>query len=421
MSAPPKMRTVRQTFPRPAVADIEKAVRSQFESGAIPAAVWRGKRIAVTAGSRGIANLDRIAGAAVGALKDLGAEPFIIPAMGSHGGGTAEGQRNILAEYGVTDETMGVPVLSSLETVLLGETPQGLPAYMDKNAFESDGVLLLNRVKPHTDFTGTAESGLMKMITVGLGKVDGARAFHARTIDYPQDTLIQGKARLVLETGKILGGLAILENAYHETARLELIPPDAIPQRELELLAEARSLMPSLPVAEADLLIVDRIGKDVSGVGLDPNITGRRYRINRHWNETPSITRIVVLDLTEKTGGNAAGIGLADLCAARVVEKMDKHSTFLNAVTSLNVVCSNIPPHFAPDRELLRQTFLSLGNRRTEDLRVLRIRDTLSLTAIEASESLLPVIKNHPNVTDVSEPREMEFDGEGNLIPLQCE
>lgn len=418
MSVYPRMVTVEQEFPRPRIEPVESEVKQAFASDVISPATVAGKRIAVTAGSRGIANLDGIVLATVKELKELGAEPFIIPAMGSHGGGTADGQTRVLADYGVTPERMGAPILSSLETVCLGETDDGVPVYVDKNAYQADGILVLNRIKPHTDFKGGIESGLMKIITIGLGKIDGATAFHSRTSDYSYEHLITTIARKVIASGKILAGLAILENAYHETAALELIAPGQIEERERELLQKAKELMPSLPVERADALAIDWFGKNISGVGIDPNIMGRRYRINTHWQEKPDITRIVVLNLTEQSMGNAVGIGLADFCSQRVVDQMDKRVTYLNAITSRNTICGNIPIHFTTDRELFKQVMFSIGGVTSETVRLLRIRDTLSLTKIEASVALIPELKKHPRVVSISDPYDWKFNTDGNLAPM---
>ncbi|MFB3787963.1 MAG: lactate racemase domain-containing protein [bacterium] len=412
----PRMAVVEQEFPRPRVDTIDERIRECL-SGGIPAAKLKGKRAAVTVGSRGIADLEAIVRAVVRTLREAGAEPFLVPAMGSHGGGVAEEQTKILADYGVTPERVGAPVRSSLETVCLGKTADGLPVFMDRNACEADGIVVLNRIKPHTDFSGAVESGLLKMMVVGLGKVDGARMFHGRTIAYPHDYMVQTISRVILASGKILGGLAILENAYHEVAELEWVPPAGMEEREKQLLLRAKELMPSLPIAKADLLIVDRIGKNISGVGMDPNITGRWYRVHSRWQKSPDITRIVVLDLTEESLGNAAGIGLADFCSRRVVEKLDRPATYLNSVTSLNTIAANIPLYYDTDQEMMEQMILSLGDVDRANLRMLRIRDTLQIDRFEASEALWPELRNHSRVTGIGEPHELAFDESGTLRP----
>ncbi len=414
----PKMAYVDQEFPRPKVEDFAAAIQDQLAQHKEAIGDLSGKKIAITIGSRGITNQTEIAKALIDELKGQGAEPFIFPAMGSHGGGTEEGQRKIVEDYGITEESMGVPIISSLETKEIGKTELGIPVYFNIPAYEADGVIILNRVKPHTDFSGKVESGLQKMMVVGIGKIKGAQNLHNNTTSYPFDELIPATAKMVIETGKILGGLALIENAYHETAEIVFVPAQDIPEKEPELLNRAKNYMPSLPVESADVLVLDFIGKDISGVGMDPNIIGRRYRINTHWQEKPDITRIVLMDLSPKTKGNAVGIGLADFCTQRAVDKVDKKSTYLNAITSLNTVCSNLPLHFDDDRELLQHTFNSLGNLKN-GLRMLHIRDTLNLTRIEASEALLGDLMSHPNVTTISEPHQLAFDENGHVVPLE--
>lgn len=419
MNTLPKMAYVEQEFPRPKVEDFDHAIKEQLSQHKEAIGDLSGKRIGVTIGSRGITNQTKIAKALIDELKRQGADPFIFPAMGSHGGGTAEGQRKIVEDYGITEESMGVPIISSLETVVVGETELGIPVYFNLPAYEADGVIILNRIKAHTDFSGQIESGLQKMMVVGIGKINGAQNLHNNTTSYPFDELIPATAKKVIETGKILGGMALIENAYHETAEIVFVPARDIPAQEPELLKRSKSYMPSLPIESTDVLILDYIGKDISGVGMDPNITGRRYRINKHWQEKPDITRIVLMDLTPKTKGNAVGIGLADFCTQRAVDKMDKRSTYLNAITSLNTVCSNIPLHFDDDRELLQHTFKSLGNLKN-GVRILHIRDTLNLTTVEVSESMIDDVKKHPNVRHVSELYDMKFDENQQLVPLEA-
>ncbi|MBZ0255528.1 nickel-dependent lactate racemase [bacterium] len=414
----PRMAYIEQQFPRPCIEDVEFSAYQIFHDE-FQKQQLSGKRIAVAVGSRGIVNIDKIVRAAVKALKQCGAETFLVPAMGSHGGGNSEAQKNILLEYQLTPDNIGAEIHSSMETVQLGETQSNIPVFMDRNAYESDGVILINRIKPHTDFTGAVESGLLKMTAIGLGKIDGASAFHSRTSQFESDQMIREIGEVALKSGKILGGMAIIENAYHETAHLEWAAPDAIDANEPQWLQRAKEWMPSLPVTQADCLIVDRIGKNISGVGLDPNITGRRYKINRRWNTTPDVTRIIVLELTEETNGNAVGCGLADFCSKRLVSAMDRNVTYVNAVTSRNVICADIPPHWDTDKETLQWAFRSVGAPDISQLRVLHIRDTLSLTRIEASESLLDELKQSPQVAIIGELREISFDAEGRLLPVE--
>jgi hypothetical protein len=401
------------------VRSLEKTILEEFRMKAASLPNLDGKRIAVTAGSRGIANLSEIVRLAVESLKKRGAQPFIVPAMGSHGGGTAEGQTKILRGYGITEDKVGAPIFSSLETITLGTTQEGVPVAIDRHAFEADGIVLLNRIKPHTDFKGTIESGLAKMIAVGLGKLHGATSFHSLTHNRTYEELLTSKARFLLSTGKVLLGIAILENAYHETAEIEVIPASSMLQREAELLEVARSLMPSLPADRLDVLIIDQIGKDISGSGMDPNITGRLFLGGSLWQEKPEIQRIVVLALTDASAGNATGIGLADFCSEKVVQQMNREVTYLNVLTSRHVVAGRLPMHFKTDQETIRRAITSVGAAvEGKNVRLLRIRDTLSLTRIEASESLLPELGDHPHVVDISGLKEMSFDPMGKLAPI---
>ncbi len=412
----PRVALVEQKFPRPKVDSIEDTVESQFREK-ITDGDWHGKKIAVATGSRGVANIARTVRETIQVLKQLGAEPFIIPAMGSHGGATAEGQSKILKDYGITQESMGVKVRSSMETVKIGETELGIPVYMDKNAFESDGVVVVNRIKAHTDFQGQIESGLMKMITIGLGKKDGANVCHSRTTQYSYDKIIMSVSRHVLQTGKILCGVAILENAYHETAGIEVIPAKEIEEREKQLLPRSKSLMPSLPVDSLDILIVEKIGKNISGTGMDPNIIGRWYNINGRWQEKPDITRIIVMDVTSESAGNAVGIGLADFCSNRVMKKMDRNITYLNAITSRNIINAFTPLTFDTDKEVLIQAQISLGGLITpETIRLIQIKDTMDLSRIVVSEALIPSLQDHPQIASISEPQEIRFDDTGSLM-----
>jgi hypothetical protein len=400
----PRTVTVEQSFLRPRAPPL----------GAIPAGDLSGRRVAVAVGSRGVAGLPEVVRATVALLRARGAAPQIVPAMGSHGGATAEGQARLLARYGITEASVGAPVVASMETVALGPTELGNPVFVARAAYDADGIVPVNRVKPHTDFTGRFESGLMKMMAVGLGNVEGAAAFHRWGLRLGHSALLEKTAERLLATGKVLFGVAIVENAYHEAARVEAVAAAAIPAREPELLAEARRLMPSLPAAALDVLVVERIGKDVSGVGRDPNVTGRRFRVNSIWQEQPAITRIAVLDLTEATEGNAVGLGLADFCTERAVRKMSREATYANALTAGNLVVAHVPAWFPTDLETVSAALGSVAEADPARVRLARIRDTLSLDRLEVSEALVPELG--AGATVIGEPKEMAFDNEGNLL-----
>ena len=418
----PQIATVTQRFDPQHVENIESTLLSEFQQkrGLLEGA--SGRRVAVCAGSRGISQLSDIIRILVRELKKAGADPFIVPAMGSHGGGTPEGQTQILSDYGITESNVGAPLFASMDVVEISPTVDGVPVHVDRAAFESDGIILVNRVKPHTDFKGKAESGLMKLAAVGLGNIEGATNLHRFTHSLGYERLIITKARSIIETGKVLMGLAIVENAYHQPAHFELIPSEEIVEREQQLLLRAKDLMPSLPASQIDLLIIDRIGKNISGTGLDPNITGRWFGSNSLWQDTPDVHRIAVLDLSRETHGNAVGIGLADFCTQRVVDKIDRDMTYLNVLTAHFTVPGRIPIYFSTDRETIRRALLSIGGRSgPADKRVIRIHDTLSLNTLEASESMLKELSNHPNTGRIGDLRPLTFDGEGVLGEIGSE
>ncbi|UCF36064.1 MAG: DUF2088 domain-containing protein [Acidobacteriota bacterium] len=413
----PRVATFKQSFPRPRLECPAETLREAIEhvSNALPPVA--GKRIAVCAGSRGIANLESMVKACVESLRRLGADPFIVPAMGSHGGATAEGQVQVLAEYGITERSTGAPIVSTLETVEIGTTPDGIPVRIDRAAWQADGIVLVNRVKPHTDFKGEVESGLLKMIAVGLGNVGGASDFHSAVQKFAHDRIIRTKAEVLLATGKVLLGLAVVENAYHETAQIQAFPAAEMVGGEIELLVQAKKLMPSLPVEVLDLLVLDEIGKNISGAGMDPNITGRWFKGSSVWQESPDIRRIAVLGISPESHGNGIGIGLADFCSARFVAAFDRKTTYRNVITSQNTVTAGIPMSFATDREVLHHAIDSLGERfDREEVRMVRIKNTLELATIEVSESVLRDLAGDP-----SELREIGFETNGNLQPISGE
>jgi hypothetical protein len=378
-----------------------------------------GHRVALTAGSRGIANIPVILKATADFLKKLGARPCVVPTMGSHGGGTAEGQRQILESYGITEEFLGVPLLASMEVVQVGTTPEGFPVYLDRHASEADHIGVVARVKPHTGFHGPIESGLLKMMMIGLGKHVGALAYHRILLDHPYDQVVRGVGRALLARAPVAFGLAIVENGYDETALLEAVPPGQFEPREEALLAEARRLMPRLPVRQGDLVIIDEIGKDVSGSGMDTNIVGRKraFRGQPNGDGQPSYRLIYVRGLTEHTHGNAAGVGLADFTSTRLVRAMNYRATVINCLTAGYPEGAFLPVQFDSDREVLDAALAIIGSREPEQARVLRIRNTLTLDELDVSEACLAE-PAQTAFTPAGSPRAMRFDAAGNLAPL---
>jgi hypothetical protein len=419
----PKMMALRQSFPATPPVDIRATLQHQFESQQLLSRIKPGARIAVAVGSRGITHIQTIVAEVIRVLKAAKANPFIVPAMGSHGGATPEGQAEILAEYGVSEEKLGVPVRAAMEVEAIGKTDDGVTVHCSTEALRADGIIVINRIKPHTDFSGGLGSGIMKMMVIGLGKRIGAANFHGAASRMGYEHTIRSIARVVLKTAPILGGVAAVENQFHETARIAVLKREEVEQRENELFLESARLMPKLPFDDIDLLIVDRIGKNISGAGMDPNIIGRGVHgyssmIGSGKQNGPTVRRLFVRDLTPQTHGNAIGIGFADLTTGRLVRAMDKHATYINALTSLTPHSAKIPIHFDTDHEAVTQSLASLALDDSASAKVIRIADTLSLERIEVSEAYRDRIASEQSLEARSEPKEMQFDAAGNLAPL---
>ncbi|MDQ0338297.1 hypothetical protein J2S00_001081 [Caldalkalibacillus uzonensis] len=409
----PKMMRVKQHFNADRLEDIEGEVVKQMQAKLVPD-VFQGKRVAVAAGSRGIANLAAIVKSTITQLKAWGAEPFIVPAMGSHGGATAQGQAKILADYGIDEKTMGVPVISSMDVVELTKLDNGMPVYLDKEASQADLIVVVNRIKPHTDFKGDFESGLLKMLGIGLGKHKGATTLHSYGFDQFHD-LIPKTGKAILEKAPVAFGIGIVENAYDETAKLEVIPAEDIVEREKSLLIEAKQNMPKLLVSEIDVLIVDEIGKNISGSGMDPNITGRPGSKLPGFS-APPIQKVVVLDLTEKTHGNATGIGMADVTTLHCVNKIDFSYTYANCITSTVLEGAKLPLIMNNDKEAIIVALKTCNRVTPERAKIVRIKNTLELNEIYLSEAYLHEIRSQDKITILSEPGEMRFDEQGYLL-----
>jgi hypothetical protein len=413
----PRMVRIRQQFERPQVADIRAAVASALEPLDLCRRIKSGQTVALTAGSRGIANIPLILRSTAAFLKKLGAKPFLVPTMGSHGGGTAEGQRHILESYGITEEFVGVPIRASMETVQVGVTAEGYPVMLDRIASEADHIGVVARVKPHTGYHGPIESGLMKMMMIGLGKHAGALLYHRILLDQPYDSVVRSVGRTLMRAAPIAFGLALVENAYDETAIVEGVAPEAFEAREERLLAEAKRLLMRLPLRKADLLIVDEIGKNISGSGMDTNVVGRKraFRNQPPPPGMPSMRLIYVRGLSEKTHGNASGIGLADFTSTRLVQQMDYRATVINCLTAGYPEGAFLPVHFATDREVLDAALAIIGVRVPEQARVLHIRNTMQLEELDVSEPCLEEAERQTEFTAIAKPRPVEFDAAGNL------
>lgn len=408
----PKLIKVRQFFNREHIEDIEGKVRTEILRLGI--SIKSGSEIAIAVGSRGIRNIDRIVKTTVDVIKELGGRPFIVPAMGSHGGATSEGQKRLLEGYGIREDIIGAPILSSMEVVELPSDGLENRVFMDKIAYSADGTIIINRIKPHTDFHGDVESGLLKMCVIGLGKHKQAIEIH-RFGTYGLRHLIPPTAKRIIEYGNIIFGIGIVENAYDETMILEAVMPEDFEETDKRLLKIAKENMPSLPVDKLDLLIVDEMGKDISGAGMDTNIIGRIYIDGEPEPDKPKITRIVVTDLTDKTHGNAIGLGLADFITKRLFSKIDFDATYQNAVTSTFVLRGKIPIIAEDSRTAIEWALRTCGPINIERARVIRIKNTLSLGELYVSESILEEIKDRVEIigdfVDIC-------DKEGELIPF---
>lgn len=397
----------------PGVADLSGEIRQSLTGLGLPREKLSGRRIAVTAGSRGIADLKEIVKSVCAWLKAQGARPFIIPAMGSHGGATAEGQQAILADYGVTPEEVGAEIKSDMATVLLGQTPEGFQVFVDRNAWEADAVVVMNRVKPHTDFSGSIESGLLKMITVGMGKRDGARETHRWSRKFGYERVIRAISGLTLTKGKILCGLAIVENEMHQIAALRAVLPEGIAAMEEATLPLARRLVPRLPFSKFQLLIVNEMGKNIAGTGMDTKTVGRG--LNLPPGEGPEIGLIYVRDLTPESTGNATGIGQADLMHERLYRKIDLQKTYVNIQTSLNPRMARLPMYIASDRGALDIALGNMGSPELGEQRIIWIQNTLSLNRIAVTSTLGREAGALPGWQLVPHDYSLQFDNEGNF------
>jgi hypothetical protein len=412
----PKMVRIRQTFSTNPVKDIPAKVRSEINRIQPQKIIGKGESVAITVGSRGITNLALILKEVVGRLKEIGARPFIIPAMGSHGGATAAGQKKILEHYGITREAMGVPIKSSMQVVQVGTTQDGIPVYLDRYASRADHIVVLNRVKPHTDFKGKIESGLMKIMAIGLGKQQGADLYHNAIVRLGHYPVLTSVAKVILAKCPIAFGLALVENQRDETEIIRAIPAAAIEKTEAQLLRKAKQMLPQIPLNPIDLLIVDWMGKEISGTGMDQNVIGRTV-ISYHGPDTKiDVLRLFVRDLTAESGGNATAIGNADFTTQRLVDKIDRHSTYMNAFTSSCPEAVRIPPYFKTDREVIKTALGTIGLVEPQNARIVHIRDTLHLEEMHISQALQKEVKKLKGVSVIGQQRPLKFGKDGNLI-----
>jgi len=413
----PKLIRMKLKFPNEYIENIEDTVKSEMQESGTK--FLKGSSIAIAVGSRGIKNNHRVVKATTEYLNTLGVNPFIVPAMGSHGGANAKGQKEVLESYGITEEYVGAPIRSSMEVV---ELPQGdlcHKVFIDRYASEADGIIIINRVKVHTDFHGKTESGLLKMCVIGLGKHRQALEIHRYGV-YGLRELIPIAAKHILQNSKIMLGIGLVENAYDQTLVIKAVRPEVMEEEEVKLLNICRDNMPKLPVNKLDLLIVDEMGKDITGVGIDPNITGRMRIRNEKEPETPDITNIVVTDLTEASHGNALGMGLADFITKRLYEKIDFKATYENVLTSTFLERGKMPIVADTDKRAVEYALRSCGQINLESARVIRIKNTLHLGEIYVSQSIYEEIKDSKHIEIVGQFEEM-FNEQGSLKKFSLE
>jgi hypothetical protein len=411
----PRLLVIRQKFPDRRIVDVAGAVRAQLAASSFASKLKPGSRVAIGVGSRGIHNIATIVHSAVQYWKEQGMQPVIFPAMGSHGAANAAGQAEVLASYGITEATMGCPLISQLEVVSLGKTADGIEAFMDKVAYDSDGVMLVGRVKWHTDFAGRIESGLFKMMAIGLGKFAGAQRYHAYAYRLGLEHVVVSVGRQVLKSGKILGGLAILEDAYHNTGKIDAVPVEVMEAREEENLALVKTWMAKIPM-DLDILIMDEIGKNISGAGMDTKVANRGVQGEYNpWPNTPKFQRIFVRNLSEHTYNSAVGLGMADVVTDRLVNRIDWQPTLINSLTANTPAAIRTPIHFPTDRECLERVAPTVGRLSLDDVTYGWIRNTMELTRMAVSENVREQVEQNP-VLEIEGAIDLEFDERGDLI-----
>jgi len=406
---------VRQNFPDLQIPDVAAEARKQLAASGFASRLKPGASVAIGVGSRGIRNIDIIARSTVQYWKDMGMQPFIFPAMGSHGAASAAGQAAVLAHYGIREAAMGCPIVSQLEVVSLGKTADGIEAFMDKRAYEADGVMMLSRIKWHTDFNGGIESGLFKMMAIGLGKFAGAQRYHTYSYNLGLEHVVRSVGRQVLKSGKVVGGMAILEDAYHNTAKLDAVPAEAMEQREEEDLALAKSWMGKIPT-DLDILVVDEMGKDISGTGMDTKVVNRGIRGEYNpWPGIPKFRRLFVRELSANGYGNAVGLGMADVTTDRLVSRVNWEPSYINSLTASNPGGVRTPIHFSTDRECLERLAPTAGKVDLGEVTWGWIHNTLELERLAVSEQLRGAIQANP-LCEIEGVIDFAFDSAGNLV-----
>ena len=412
----PKIFKIKQKVDAHRLENIEKRINGLLDQFGLSQKVKKGERIALTAGSRGIKDKPKVLEILASRLKELGALPFIVPCMGSHGGATAEGQIEVLESLGITEKSVGAPIISSMDVDEIGRTKFGTPILIGRDLLKADRIIVVNRVKPHTDFKGEIESGLLKMIVIGMGKQKGSWMVHRLTIKHGFPAVLFGVGPILLKKLPILFGIGIVENQFDETAIIDLLVPEELIDREKVLLKRAKELIPYLPFNRMDILIVDEMGKDISGTGMDTNVIGRNLFIGHPRFENPQITRVFIRDLTEGSHGNATGIGMADYTTKRLVDKIDYPSLRINVTNGMSPENGRVPIFFERDNDAIMAAYYNSGVLDPQDLKMLWVKNTLDLRYLYASQAFLNETRSNPKLEILSEPFEFPFDQNGNLI-----
>ena len=412
----PRVFRVRQHFQAVECSDVAAEVEAQLTKLNLAQKIQPDDTVAISAGSRGIANINIAIRGIVQHIQALGGLPFVVPAMGSHGGGTAEGQRAIVEGYGMTEEFLGCPIKASMDTQIVCQAEEGFPVHFDKHAWDADHVVVCNRIKPHTNFAGDIESGLMKMMLIGLGKHNGAKIYHRAINDYSFGQIVRSVAKEVLDKCGVVAGVALVENQFDHTALVEAVAPEHFESREKELLVLAKDYMPSIPFDEVQFLAIDEMGKDISGSGMDTNVIGRKY--NDHsatGDETPKVKYIAMRGLTPATHGNATGLGMAEFCRSRVAREVDQKITRINCITGGHITAAMSPLDYETDAEIFDVIAQSVGLTEPQDIRFVWIRNTLDVAEFICSEFYLAEVQQREDLEQISELQELPFDENGNL------
>jgi hypothetical protein len=409
----PRVAAVSQKFDRSRMDDAGGALKQILNTSGVLESVFPKMEIAIAVGSRGISNQSVLVKLIAEVLREKGARPFLVPAMGSHGGATADGQKKMLEDLGFGEDKIGVPIRSSMQTVRVGTSENGLPVHVDKNAHEADGIVIINRIKPHTSFRGPYESGLMKMIAIGLGKQKGAEICHELGIERIADNFL-AIARVTIEKENILFAIGLLENAYHETCRIELLRKEEIETEEPELQEEAKRLLPKLHFTDIDVLVIDEIGKNISGTGFDTNVVGRYHTPG--CSGGPNVTRLVILDLTDESHGNANGLGIADFTTRRIFDQFSFENTYPNALTSTVLPSVKIPMVLETDLLAIKAAIKTCNILDKRNVRLIRIKNTNEIERIEVSESMLDGVRGNPYLSIETDLYPLALNDDGNIV-----